>query len=364
MASVVYVELRERRYPIAVGRGQIEQLGEWWRQTELGRRALVVTDTNVGPLYGPTVRAQLEAIGVATTVATVPAGEASKTIERWAQLQYAAVEAGLDRSSVMLALGGGVVGDLAGFAAATFLRGIRMVQVPTTLLAMVDSSVGGKTGVDLRCGKNLVGAFHQPSLVVADPDVLRTLPAREYRAGMAEVIKYGVILDAALFETLEAGAARLTDPSWAVLDELIANCCRLKAEVVAADEREGGLRAILNFGHTLGHALEAATGYEGFLHGEAVAIGMAYAAELSVRMAGLSPVERDRLLNVLRAAGLPIRASGLGVEWAHVIAAMSLDKKAADRVPRFVLAEAIGRVRHGVEIPPDVLKEVWDAIAE
>ncbi len=364
MASVVHVELGERRYPIAVGRGDIERLGEWWRRAGLGRRALVVTDSNVGPLYGAPVRDQLESIGVTTAVATVPAGEASKTIERWAELQYAAVEAGLDRSSVIVALGGGVVGDLAGFAAATFLRGIRYAQVPTTLLAMVDSSVGGKTGVDLRCGKNLVGAFHQPSLVVADPDVLRTLAAREYRAGMAEVIKYGVILDAALFERLEADAARLTDPLWAALDEVIADCCRLKAEVVAADEREGGLRAILNFGHTLGHALEAATGYERLLHGEAVAIGMVYAAELSVRRAGLSPTERDRLVRLLRAAGLPVSASGLGVEWAQVVAAMSLDKKAAGRVPRFVLAEAIGRVRHGIEVPPEVLKEVWDAIAE
>ncbi|MCX7818833.1 MAG: 3-dehydroquinate synthase [Kiritimatiellae bacterium] len=364
MTSVVHVELGERGYPIAIGRGVLCDLGRWWQEAGLGRRSLVVTDSNVGPLYGEAVRAQLAQAGVSAALATVAAGEGSKTIERWSELLYAAVEAGLDRRSAIVALGGGVIGDLAGFVAATFLRGIRYVQVPTSLLAMVDSSVGGKTGLDLRCGKNLVGAFHQPSLVVADLETLRTLPEREHRAGLAEVIKYGVILDAALFERLEASAARLMDPAWSGLDEVIAACCRLKARVVAADEREGGLRAILNYGHTLGHALEAATGYERLLHGEAVAIGMVYAAELSVRRAGLRREECDRLVRLLRAVGLPVTVAGLGVEWERVEAAMGLDKKAADRVPRFVLAETIGRVRPGVEVPAAELKEAWDALAQ
>lgn len=364
MAIVLHVELADRRYPIVVGCGQLQRLAIGWCEANLGKRALVITDSHVGPLYGAIVRGQLEQAGVSAALAMVPAGEASKTIERWAELQYAAVNAGLDRNSVIVALGGGVVGDLAGFVAATYLRGLRYVQIPTSLLAMVDSSVGGKTGVDLRCGKNLVGAFHQPSLVVTDPTTLCTLPAREYRAGLAEVIKYGVILEAALFERLEADASKLMDPGWAQLEDVIADCCRLKAKVVAADEREGGLRAILNFGHTLGHALEAATGYNRLLHGEAVAIGMVYAAELSVRQTGFSERERDRLIQLLRSVGLPVTVAGLDVEWERVEAAMGLDKKGVARVPRWVLVETIGQVRHGIEVPFDVRKEAWNAIAQ
>ena len=223
---------------------------------------------------------------------------------------------------------------------------------------MVDSSVGGKTGINLPRGKNLVGAFHQPALVLADVAVLQTLPPREYTAGLAEVIKYGIIRDAAFFDQLEQQADGLRAGDPALLESVIAHCCRIKAEVVRLDERERSLRAILNFGHTLGHALEQAAGYGRYLHGEAVGLGMAYAAELSVRRLGLAPGEAGRVRRLLRAVGLPVEKPEL--EWEAVRRAMGVDKKAQDRALRFVLAERLGAVRAGCEVPDDMLKEAWE----
>jgi 3-dehydroquinate synthase len=263
-----------------------------------------------------------------------------------------------------------VVGDLAGYLAASWLRGIAFVQVPTTLLAMVDSSVGGKTGINLPFGKNLVGAFHQPSLVVADLEVFETLPPRETRAGMAEVVKYGCISDAQLFQTLEKHAAVFSKP-WTTLSaderelfaQVIARCCELKAQVVAGDEREeSGLRAILNFGHTLGHAIETATGYGAVLHGEAVAIGMVKAAQLSVRLSGLPAAAAARIAHVLVQIGLPVRAQALA--WPELKAAMTLDKKSQGGVPRFVLLKQLGEAVSGCAVPEDVLQEVAHGLGE
>ena len=360
MPKHVRVELGDRSYRILVGGGLLARAGALCRDAGLKGAALVVTDRHVAPLYAKPVRAALEGAGYRVAQAVVPAGEASKCGGRLFELYDRALDAGLDRKSFVVALGGGVVGDLAGYLAASYLRGIAFVQIPTSLLAMVDSSVGGKTGIDLPRGKNLVGAFHQPSLVLADTDTLATLPPREYAAGLAEVVKYGVIRDAALFRLLERRAAGVLACDRALMDRVIARCCAIKAEVVGADEREGGVRAILNFGHTLGHALENAAGYVGLLHGEAVAAGMAYAAWLSSRLCGLPAGDVARLAALLRAFGLPDSARGLRATWPGLVRAMALDKKASGRVPRFVLADRIGRARHGVEVTPALMKEAWD----
>ena len=362
MSGVIQVELGARSYPIHIGSGGLARAGRLCRERGLAGAALVVSDSHVDPLYGPATERALREAGYAVRRAVVPAGESSKSQACLTALYHAALDAGLDRQAFFVALGGGVVGDLAGFAAASYLRGVAYVQVPTSLLAMVDSSVGGKTGINLPQGKNLVGAFHQPALVIADPDTLRTLPPREYRAGLAEVVKYGVIRAPALFDRLERAGAALREPAAADLDAILGECCRIKAAVVAADEREGGLRAILNFGHTAGHALENAAGYGTFLHGEAVAVGMAYASALSVRLSGWPAAAHGRLLGLLRALELPVTAPGLG--WPAVRAAMAADKKSAARRPRFVLAEDWGRMRLGAEAPEETLAEVWHVLGQ
>ncbi len=361
MSGVIQVELGARSYPIHIGSGGLARTGRLCRERGLEGAALIVSDSHVDPLYGAAVERSLRDAGFAAHRAAIPAGEASKSPSRLLALYQAALDAGLDRRAFFVALGGGVVGDLAGFAAASYLRGVACVQIPTSLLAMVDSSVGGKTGINLPQGKNLVGAFHQPSLVIADPDTLRTLPPREYRSGLAEVVKYGVIREPALFDDLERAGKALREPSPA-LDGIIARCCRIKADVVAADEREGGLRAILNFGHTAGHALEKAAGYGTFLHGEAVAAGMVYASVLSQRLCGWPAAHHARLAALLRALDLPVTAPG--VAWPVVRAAMSADKKSAARRPRFVLAEDWGRMRPGVEAPEETLAEVWHVLGQ
>jgi 3-dehydroquinate synthase len=276
------------------------------------------------------------------------------------ELYAKALSVGFDRRSVIVALGGGVVGDLAGFVAGTLLRGVRFIQVPTTLLAMVDSSVGGKTGVNLPQGKNLVGVFHQPVEVVADLDTLKTLPEREYLSGLAEVIKYGVIRDAAFFERLEARLDRLRARDADELEEVVARCCEIKAAVVSSDERETGERAILNFGHTLAHALENVGGYSRWLHGEAVAIGMAFAARLSEQQAGLPAADRQRIEAMLAALRLPVRVDQMA--WEAVRHAMQLDKKVWRRLPRFALAERLGHAVFGREVPEEILIQTFKDI--
>jgi 3-dehydroquinate synthase len=256
----------------------------------------------------------------------------------------------------LVALGGGVVGDLAGFAAASYLRGVDFVQVPTTLLAMVDSAVGGKTGINLPAGKNLVGAFHQPALVLADLATLETLPVREFNAGMAEVIKYGIIRDAEMFAEIESnvGAVSRLDP--VLLRRLVRRSCELKAEVVGLDEREGGLRAILNYGHTLGHAIENVAGYGEYLHGEAISIGMVYASQLSETVCGLPAEATRRQRRLFEAFGLPVKRQGFS--WDALFEAMTVDKKAEDALPRFVLAESLGKVGLPRGVTADILRRV------
>jgi 3-dehydroquinate synthase len=352
MASEVKISLGERSYPIWIGAGVLGRLPDLLQ----GQRGVVVTDTHVEACQGARIK---ELLGAGWGPIVLPAGESTKSAACWAEVLEQLAAARLDRQAVLVALGGGVVGDLTGFAAAAYMRGIRFVQVPTSLLAMVDSSVGGKTGINLAAGKNLAGAFHQPIAVVADTDTLGTLPAREFAAGLAEVVKYGVALDAAFFEWLEQQAEAIRRREPAVLERMVARCCEIKAAVVAADEREGGRRALLNFGHTLGHALEKVTGYAGVLHGEGVALGMVYALELSAAVRGFPAAEARRVRTLLRMFALPV-APGAGLGWDEVRAAMNVDKKAAGGQVRFVLSDGLGRSDLPAAVPEPELRAAWE----
>jgi len=358
MTKRVRVELGERGYDINIGRSLADLLGV----DGSGVSALLVSDSNVDPLYGDSCEAVLDAHGFSVARIVVPAGEATKSLDSAKKLFDAALAAKLDRSSYIVALGGGVVGDLAGFAAATYLRGVKLLQLPTSLLAMVDSSVGGKTAVNLPQGKNLVGVFYQPQEVCIDLDSLKTLPEREYISGMAEIVKYGVIWDAALFEMLEANVKQLCERDQDVLAEVVARCCEIKAEVVGMDERESGVRAILNYGHTLGHAIENICGYGELLHGEAIAVGMAYAGELSCRCSGLAESDSERINALLVNLGLSIDKSGLpdSITWSALREIMSADKKAQSAIPKFVLATGIGSVDFGCAVSEEILEDCWD----
>lgn len=357
----VNVDLGDRSYPIHIGSGILGTLGESCKAAGLKGRCLIVSDEHVAPLYGARVFQTLEKAGFKPALEVLPAGETTKSHAQLMHLYSKAAAHGLDRKCFLVALGGGVIGDLTGFTAASWLRGIKFVQVPTTLLAMVDSSVGGKTGINIPEGKNLVGAFHQPELVLMDLDTLKTLPQREFAAGMAEVVKTGVIRDEQLFQWLENVDATPSS-RFQSLDKIISRCCEIKAEVVRQDEREGGLRGILNFGHTLAHAIENVAGYGQYLHGEAVAIGMVYAAHLSVALKGLSVEESARIEKLLAGLSLPVGAPGLA--WKDIRAAMAVDKKTVGGLPKFVLADRIGHVEFGCEVPEKLLEEVWNGISQ
>jgi len=343
----VDVVLGDRSYRIRIGRDLLRQPARW-RDAVRGRHVLVVTDSTVAPLYLARLEDGLD--GFDHAVVTIPAGERHKTLAQTEQVFAALAGLGASRDATVIALGGGVVGDLAGFAAACWMRGIDFVQMPTTLLAMVDSSVGGKTGVNLPAGKNLIGAFHQPRSVIIDTDTLDTLPAREYRAGLAEVVKYGAIGDVAFFGWLEQQADALVRREPAAVAEAIAVSCKSKAGIVARDEREEGERALLNFGHTFGHALETEAGYGTLLHGEAVAIGMTLAASLSAHMGKSSHTDTDRLISLLKRLELPTVVPH-DISPARLIQHMRLDKKNLSGKIRAVLWHGVGRA--GVTIVED-----------
>jgi len=298
----------------------------------------------------------LSASGFEPVLITVPAGEKSKRLAMVEKCYDQLAAHRLERKSFIVALGGGVVGDLAGFVAATYLRGIPFVQVPTSLLAQVDSSVGGKTGVNLQAGKNLVGAFYQPRLVLCDLDTLKTLPEREYLSGLAEVIKYGIIYDAILFAQLERNLPKLLQREATTLAAVIARCCEIKAEVVGQDETESGLRAILNFGHTIGHAIENSSGYGKFLHGEAIAIGQVAAAKLSQKVLGLPSGDTERIETLFVRAGLPVKLKLDAARRKKLFAAMLLDKKVSAGEIKFVLAKKIGQVVWGQKVASELIE--------
>jgi 3-dehydroquinate synthase len=347
------VALPGRSYEVVVGAGLIDR-DDSIPASLLGPDVLIVTNETVGPLYGDRLRQALAPRHIA--ICTLPDGERFKTLDSFSTVIDSMVDNRMHRDATVVALGGGVIGDIAGFAAACYQRGVAAIQVPTTLLAQVDASVGGKTGVNHPRGKNLIGAFHQPILVLADVSTLGTLPEREYRAGLAEVVKYGVGLDAALFGWLEENAQALLERREAPLIEAVARCCQCKARVVEEDERESGRRALLNLGHTFGHAFEAATGFSQWLHGEAVAAGMIMAAELSERMGYVSAEETVRIRELLERFGLPV-APPEGSS-ARFLDLMGMDKKVKSGRVRFVLLSAIGEAFVAADVADDDVASV------
>jgi 3-dehydroquinate synthase len=351
--QTIRVELQASPYPVVIGSAALQSLGGQIRALgfKAGTKVLLVTNPVVEAHYGSTALKSLSEAGLDASTLVIEAGEDQKTPATVGLIHDAAFGLRLERGSLIVALGGGVVGDMAGFAAASWLRGIAVVQVPTTLLAMVDAAIGGKTGVNHPGGKNLIGAFHQPRLVLIDPTSLTTLPEREFRAGMAEVIKYGVIGDPELLAELEASGARLASLdtlSAELLQRILVRSAAAKARVVAADEHEGGLRAILNYGHTLGHVVETLCGYGTYLHGEAVGLGMLAAGEISLAMGLWSSSDQARQRSVIAAAGLPLAWPALDPD--AVLACLQGDKKVREGQVRFVLPTGIGRV----EIRSDV----------
>jgi 3-dehydroquinate synthase len=343
MAGIVTVLLGTRSYGVKVGGGLLDTLGPEARDLALGRRCAVISDANVSPLYGARAVASLRKAGFQPVEITVAAGEESKSMERAQWICERMIEAGLDRKGWVVALGGGVVGDLAGFVAAIYYRGVAFIQAPTTIVAQVDSAVGGKTGVNARNGKNLIGAFHQPRLVLADVDTLATLPEREFNEGFAEVIKHGAIRDRSLLDavgTLDRGD----------LEGIIRRNIEIKARIVAADEHERtGERALLNFGHTIGHAIEAAAGYGKLLHGEAISLGLVAACRISVAKAGLKPEEAARVTGLLEQYRLPVRLPK-GIRAEAILEALKADKKFEEGEIRFVLCPRLGEAYVSKEV--------------
>jgi 3-dehydroquinate synthase len=359
--TTVRVELKERSYDIRVESGALRLVGEMAKRVCTSASAVVITNPRIGELYANPLLESLAVAGIRADLVYVPAGEKYKSIATIKKLYNEFISARLDRGSLVVALGGGVIGDLSGFAAATYLRGVAFLQVPTTLLAQVDSSVGGKTGINLPAGKNLVGAFHQPCGVLIDPDVLRTLPRREVRAGLAEVIKHGIISDQVFFEYLLANMTKILALDPKAITHAISRCCEIKAAVVGQDEKESGLREILNFGHTLGHGIENAAGYGRYRHGEALAIGMigeAYIAErMGVAEAGTAATIRESLTSV----GLPtVIAPGIVLN--SILTAMALDKKARKGKLKFVLPTRIGAVVTRDDVPSELVTEALQAL--
>jgi 3-dehydroquinate synthase len=354
----VTVPLGKRSYPIFVGAGLLSALGRLAAKLPLDRRCAVISDGHVAPLYAEPAMASLRSAGFEPLLISIPPGETSKSFKRVQACCDLLARHRLERKSFIVALGGGVVGDLAGFVAAVYLRGITFVQVPTTLLAQVDSSVGGKVGVNLNAGKNLVGAFHQPRFVLCDLRTLDSLPPREFRSGLAEVIKYGIIFDAPLFARLERDLPRLLRRDPKALADVVARCCQIKADVVHRDETDSGVRAILNFGHTIGHAVENIAGYGKYLHGEAISIGQVAAARISAELTGLPPAEVARIEGLFVRAGLPVAIKLSAVARSRLLAAMRLDKKVSGGEVQFVLASRLGRVRSGHKVAPALIQQV------
>ncbi len=349
------VDLGDRSYPIHIGAGLLGR-GELILPHLAQKRVMVVTNTTVAPLYLAQLTAMLEAGGVKVAQVVLPDGEAYKNWETLNLVFDALLTDRAERKTTLIALGGGVIGDMTGFAAACYQRGVPFIQIPTTLLSQVDSSVGGKTGINHPLGKNMIGAFYQPKVVLADTDTLKTLPARELSAGLAEVIKYGLIWDADFLAWLEANMDKLRALDAAAIAHAIYRSCEIKAQVVGQDEREGGIRAILNLGHTFGHAIETGMGYGNWLHGEAVAAGMVLAARTSQRMGWLAGGDVERARALIRAAGLPDVAPDLGVD--TYLEYMGHDKKVEGGKMRFVLLKRLGEAVITGDVPTEILNEV------
>jgi 3-dehydroquinate synthase len=354
--KTIRVRLAERSYTIKVGGGLLDEAGARARACvgDSARRAFIITNRTVGDLFGRRVEQSFARAGFDAIPAYVGDGERHKTLRTAQSLYTFLIERRAERSDVVVALGGGVIGDIAGFVAATYLRGVRLVHIPTTLLAQIDSSVGGKTGVNHPLGKNLIGAFHQPSLVVCDTETLASLPERQLRAGLCEAIKYGVILDRSLFNRMARRMEQLKKNDQGEMAHLIARCCRIKADVVERDEREGGLRRILNFGHTVGHALEAVTRYRRFLHGEAVGHGMRVASRVAELIGLLARADCEAIEEAISRVGRLPATNNLALD--GIISAMHHDKKVEAGRVAFILPVQIGRVVIRSDVPPQVVR--------
>jgi 3-dehydroquinate synthase len=341
--QTIKIALGDRSYDIRIGAGILDTIGPLCRELGLSGTTAVISNTTVAPLYYNTVRASLEDAGFRPVLIELPDGEQYKNSATLSLIYDALVDSALDRGSFIVALGGGVIGDMAGFAAASYLRGIPFVQVPTTLLSQVDSSVGGKTGINHPKGKNLIGAFYQPRAVLIDVTTLDTLPDREFRAGLGEIVKYGAVLDGDFFNFLEQNAQSLLSRDKEALIRAVARSCSIKGHVVEQDEREGGVRAVLNYGHTLGHAVETLTGYTRYLHGEAVAIGMVQAAKISERHGYCSANDRHRIESLIASLGLPAQLPEFPAE--ACVGALSHDKKVREGGLLFICNLGIGDYR-------------------
>lgn len=357
--ETIKVELGDRSYTISIGSAILNGIGDQLKSLHLSPKIAVVSNPTVFSLYGEQVANSIREAGFDLLTVTIPDGEEFKNLATLQQIYNDLLRYKLDRKSALVALGGGVVGDITGFAAATYMRGIAYIQIPTTLLAQVDSSVGGKTGVDHELGKNMLGAFWQPGLVWIDVDTLQTLPMRQLLAGLAEVIKYGIIYDSEIFEFLESNKDRILNLDKDALIHIIKRSCEIKATVVSQDEREAGLRAILNYGHTIGHAIETVTGYTKFLHGEAVAIGMHLEARLAEMLNLIDGVQASRIKSLIDSYGLPSEKPA-DIKPQSVFLSMQLDKKAVAGEMKFILPEKIGNVRIQKNIPEKSIREVLE----
>ncbi|KST63816.1 3-dehydroquinate synthase [Mastigocoleus testarum] len=361
MACAIKVYLPQDSYEVAISSGYLDVLGEKTSTLGLGKKILLVSNPTVFGHYGERAINSLKSADFDVASCILPDGEQYKNLESLQKIYDAALENRIERSSTMVALGGGVIGDMTGFAAATWLRGIKFVQVPTTLLAMVDAAIGGKTGVNHPQGKNLIGAFHQPQLVLIDPQVLETLPDREFSAGMAEVIKYGIIWDRELFDRMEEcdRLDRISAITPDLIEYILNHSCQSKADVVSKDEKEAGLRAILNYGHTIGHAVESLTGYSVVNHGEAVAIGMVAAGKIAVELGMWNPEEAQRQDRLIEKANLPTKLPA-GIDIEGIIAALQTDKKVKAGKVRFILPTSIGKVEITDRVTSEVIRRILE----
>lgn len=351
------VELGERSYEVLIDRGNIPLIGERLLRFSIGKKVALISNPKIFELYGEKVTSSLKKEGFDPYVVLIPDGELYKDYFWAYHIITRLLESGFDRKSCLIALGGGVIGDITGFVASIYMRGIPYIQIPTTLLAQVDSSVGGKTAVNHPLGKNMIGSFWQPSLVWIDVDTLDTLPEREFISGLAEVIKYGIIWDNEFFELLDKNKEKILRKEKEILIQIIKRACEIKAEVVSKDERESSLRAVLNYGHTIGHAIETLTGYSSYLHGEAISIGMVYEAKLSSILGFLDRESLERIKNILKNFGLPINLP-FNMDFSAMIKTILLDKKNIEGKLRMVFPEAIGKMKINFEISEEDLKKV------
>ena len=358
----VRVELGINSYEIYIGAGLNDEIKNFIIKAGFSKKAMLVTDSNVNKLFGSTILSVLNEAGLDIKLVVIPAGEISKSLAEAEKIYTAAIEFGLDRKSAIFALGGGVVGDLTGFIAATYLRGVPFVQIPTSLLAQVDSSVGGKVAVNHKLGKNLIGAFYQPKVVFIDLNYLNTLPIREIASGLGEIVKYGIISDSKLFKYIEDKTREIISLESNVMEHIIARSCEIKADVVSKDEKESGLRRILNFGHTMAHAIEEATGYSKYTHGEAVAIGMIGAAYISKELGRIDESDLNRLQSLIDKLGMVSRAEDCSID--RMFEAIFRDKKTVNGKINWVLMDSIGKVSIVSNVPDEVVKKGFDYIVK